>query len=195
MGDFLDRFRRRAAPTDSETAAYMLELAEVFQNGMAAAGTPFGWGSGEATRLDGACDTVLAAGPSAEVLHSTVMNMGAYLGELLVRHGGGRWVFDVPAGAAVVELPNGLRAFPHNKVAKRLSPEGGAHHLFTFYWYGLTGEVPPGAEATESLGDGSVGDGSVGDGSVGDGSVGDGSVGDGSVGDGSLAEEPPAEHG
>jgi hypothetical protein len=49
-----------------------------------------------------------------------IMSTGAYLGELLVRHGDGRWVFDPVTSAAVVEMPNGLRAHPHNKVAKRL---------------------------------------------------------------------------
>jgi len=62
---------------------------------------------------------------------------------LLVRHGGGRWVFDPAARPAVVEMANGLIAHPHNKVAKRLDV-GAEHSLFQFYWYGLTRDVPPG---------------------------------------------------
>ena len=76
-----------------------------------------------------------------------VMAMGAYLGELLVRHGDGRWAYDPEQRAAVVELPNGLRAHPHTKVAKRLD-QGAQHNLLAFYQYGLTRETPPGTVAT-----------------------------------------------
>lgn len=72
-----------------------------------------------------------------------IMSMGAYLGELLVRYGGGRWAFDPGASAAVVEMPNGLRGYLHNKVAKRLE-QGSEHSLFQFYWYALTKETLPG---------------------------------------------------
>lgn len=72
-----------------------------------------------------------------------IMSMGAYLGELLVRHGDGHRAFDPEESAAVVEMPNELRAYPHNKVAKRLD-HGPEHNLFQFYWYGLTKETPPG---------------------------------------------------
>lgn len=143
MGRFLDRFRRRADPTDEETADVMGSLAEAFRNGSAAEGEPFGWESSEASRLDGICDAFLASDPPAERRHSIIMSMGAYLGELLVRHGDGNWAFDPATSAAVVEMPNGLVAHPHNKVAKRLD-RGPEHSLFQFYWYGLTKEAPPG---------------------------------------------------
>jgi hypothetical protein len=38
--------------------------------------------------------------------------MGAYLGELIVRIGGGRWTYDQQARAAAVETPAGYRVFP-----------------------------------------------------------------------------------
>jgi hypothetical protein len=144
MGRFLDRFRRPTDPTDAETAEVMRDLAEGFRTGSAAEGVALGWESAEAGRLDGICDAFLASDPPAEYRHSMVMSMGAYLGELLVRHGDGRWAFDQAMGAAVVEMPNGLIAHPHNKVAKRLE-FGAEHNLFQFYWYGLTKEeAPPG---------------------------------------------------
>lgn len=55
-----------------------------------------------------------------------IMSIGADLGELLVRHGGGRWAFDPASGAAVVEMPNELVAYPHSKLAKRL--DNGPEH-------------------------------------------------------------------
>jgi hypothetical protein len=143
MGRFLDRFRKRTDPTDAQTAEAMLELAEAFRAGAAEEGEPFGWESTEASRLDGICDAFLATNPPAEYRHSMIMSMGAYLGQLLVRHGGGHWAYDSKQSAAVVEMPNGLCAYPHNKVAKRLDV-GPEHDLFQFYWYGLTGDKPPG---------------------------------------------------
>jgi hypothetical protein len=140
---FLDRFRKRADPTDAETADAMRGLAEAFVKGSAEEGDPFGWESTEASRLDDVCDVFLANDPPADYRHSMIMSMGAYLGELLVRHGGGRWAFDRKESAAVVEMPNGLRAYPHNKVAKRLA-HGPEHNLFQFYWFGLTRQAPPG---------------------------------------------------
>jgi hypothetical protein len=140
---FLDRFRKRADPTDAETADAMRRLAQAFVTGSVEEGEPFGWESTEASRLDDVCDAFLANNPPADYRHSMIMGMGAYLGELLVRHGGGRWAFDPTTNAAVVEMPNGLRAYPHNKVAKRLD-RGPEHNLFQFYWYGLTRETPPG---------------------------------------------------
>ncbi|GAA1362054.1 hypothetical protein [Catellatospora chokoriensis] len=142
MGKFLDRFRKRANPSDEETAEAMRNLADAFVRGAAAEGTPFGWEPDEASRLDDICDAFLASDPPAAHRHSMIMSMGAYLGELMVRHGGGRWAFDAQEEAAVVEMPNGLRAFPHNKVAKRLD-HGREHNLFAFYWYGLTRQTPP----------------------------------------------------
>jgi hypothetical protein len=139
VSQFFDRFRRPAEPTDEETAEAMRDLAEVFRSGSKAEGVPFGWGPDEADRLDGLCDAFLATGPTAERRHSVVMSMGAFLGELLVRNGGGLWAYDTKENAAVVVLPNGLRAFPHNKVAKRLDL-GPEQSISAFYRYALTRE-------------------------------------------------------
>jgi hypothetical protein len=144
MSRFLDRFRKRADPTDIETAEAMCGLAEAFRTGIAAEGVPFGWESTEASRLDDVCDGFLATNPPSDYRHSMIMSMGAYLGELLVRHGDGHWTYDSEQRAAVVDMPDGRRAFPHNKVAKRLDI-GPEHNLFQFYWYALTGDVPPGS--------------------------------------------------
>ncbi|MEV4413544.1 hypothetical protein [Catellatospora sp. NPDC049609] len=143
MPGFLDRFRRRPNPTDAETAEAMGRLAETFVKGSAAEGWPLGWESTEASQLDDICDAFLATDPPPAYRQSMIMSIGAYLGELMVRHGGGRWAYDPHENAAVVEMPNGLRGFPHGKVAKRLE-HGREHNLFTFYRYGLTREAPPG---------------------------------------------------
>jgi hypothetical protein len=133
--------------TDMKTAATMQQFAEAFIEGATAEGEVFGWESTEASRLDDFCDAFVASQPPAEYRRSMIMAMGAYLGELLVRHGNGRWIFDPVQNAAAVELPNGLRGYPHNKVAKRLD-QGPEHNLFLFYWHGLTKDVPPGTNIT-----------------------------------------------
>lgn len=139
------RWRKTDAVTDDEVAASMLGLAEAFIRGATEEGETFGWDSVEAARLDDVCDAFLRTDPPADVRHSMVMAMGAYLGELMVRNGGGHWTYAQRERTAVVQMPNGLDAYPHNKVAKRLD-QGAEHNLFQFYWYGLTRDVPPGSD-------------------------------------------------
>jgi hypothetical protein len=146
---FLERFRRAPVPTDARTAEELLKLAEVFVADVAEVGEAFTWESAEASRLDGLCDALLATRPSPDRQYAWIM--GAYLGELLVRHGGGRWSYDKRTDAAVVEMPNGLNGYPHNKVAKRLEI-GAEHNLFQFYWYALTRDTPPGSQVTYTPG-------------------------------------------
>lgn len=134
--------RRSARPTDDQTALAMRTLAEAF------AGDEFTWESTEATRLDGVCDLFMAAAPAEEEFEALVAGLGAYLGELLVRHAGGRWTYDPEQKMAAVELPTGFRGFPHHKVAKRLEL-GPEHDLFEFYWYAITNDVPPGSIVTQ----------------------------------------------
>ncbi|MDQ7905288.1 hypothetical protein RB614_12205 [Phytohabitans sp. ZYX-F-186] len=101
----LDRFRKHADPTDAETAETMLGLAEAFRAGAAEEGEPFGWESTEASRLDDVCDAFLANRPPADYRRSMIMSIGAYLGELLVRHRlheGDRVVFRVEGSHAVL---------------------------------------------------------------------------------------------
>lgn len=47
---------------------------------------------------------------------------------------------------AAVESPEGLRGYPHNKVAKRIH-DGAKHDLEAFFTYSVTGEVPHGTTA------------------------------------------------
>ena len=149
MPGFLKRFRKRQDdPTDSETADAMRRLAETFVRGTAEDGVVFGWEATEASRLDDLCDAFLASDPPAEYRHTMIMGMGAYLGELMVRHGGGHWAYDRDSHAAVVKMPNGLVGYAHNKVAKRLD-HGPEHSLFQFYLYGTARETLPGTEIKE----------------------------------------------
>jgi hypothetical protein len=79
-----------------------------------------GWTERDAAALEQWCTTLLAGQPSVEVLKGWLAPLGAYLGELLVRCGGGRWQDDEAARRYVVVMPNGVTAFPHGQAEQRL---------------------------------------------------------------------------
>jgi hypothetical protein len=134
-------------PTDDDVARAMAQFAEIFVETSGQEGHVLGWDAGSAQKLDELCEVFLASRPEKETMRSMIMAMGAYLGELIVRNGGGRWTYDREHNVAVVELPQHGLCFPHSKVAKRLT-HGEEHGLWAFYEYASTGKVPPGAQTT-----------------------------------------------
>jgi hypothetical protein len=145
-------FRRRkqheSPISDAETADAMSSLAEAFITGMADEGEQFTWDQTEVSRLDDLCSEFVLTNPPEDVRGSWIMGMGAYLGELLVRHADGRWIYDAERREAAVELAKRYVVWPHSKVAKRLliGPE---HNLSQYYWLASTGEAPPGSVVRE----------------------------------------------
>lgn len=137
--NFLGR-RDDRTPSDVETAEVMRELAEAFREVAAEQGETLGWETREASKLDALCDRFLATDPSAGLRHSMVMAMGAYLGELMVRHGGGRWGYGSGDRKAVVVLANGLVCHPHDEVAQRLDL-GPQLDLGFYFHYALAGRM------------------------------------------------------
>ncbi|MBB5872450.1 hypothetical protein F4553_005884 [Allocatelliglobosispora scoriae] len=119
-------------PTQTEVAGTMQLMAEAFIRASADEGAKLGWEADDASRLDGICDAFLRSNPPEDVQNSMVMAMGAYLGELLVRTGGGQWTYDADQQEAAVIMPNGTHGYPHSKVAKRLYL-GAEHDLLDFY--------------------------------------------------------------
>jgi hypothetical protein len=94
----------------------------------AAGGDVLGWTEGDAAGLEQWCVTLLTGHPSVEVLKEWLPTLGAYLGELLVRCGGGRWEDDEAARRYIVVMPNGTRAFPLDQAEYRLR-YGAEHNL------------------------------------------------------------------
>lgn len=137
--------RRRPKLSDEDVGRSMRKYAEIFVDGARVDGFDIDWDGRSAHHLDGYCEHFLGGHPSADDVRHMTVAMGAYLGELIVRNGGGRWRHDDGHGA-VVELDGARLCFPHNKVAKRLEL-GDEHGLWAFYELAVTGEVPPGAEA------------------------------------------------
>ncbi|PRX47576.1 hypothetical protein B0I33_105155 [Prauserella shujinwangii] len=131
-----------------DMASAMRDRAGSFVAAQAAAGRSFTWEPAEVSRLDGVIEAFVRAEPDSAAEHDMVMSMGSYLGELLVAQAGGRWSYDQESSAATVLLPNGLVAYPHNKVAKRLH-HGGDHSLFSYFWYATTRQLLPGSASRD----------------------------------------------
>jgi hypothetical protein len=134
-------------PADEKVAADMRRYAEIFVMGVAAAGEVLGWDAGAARQLDKWCEIFLASSPDEDGIRRMVLVMGAYLGELIVRNGHGRWTYDPRARAPGVDTPARQRCFPHNKVTKRLTV-GAEHSLWVFYDVAVTGRIPAGVRIT-----------------------------------------------
>jgi hypothetical protein len=114
---------------------------------MASNGEVLGWDTASALRLFGLCQDLVTGKPDNATLPYLTAVMGAYLGELAVRNGRGRWAYNAEAKAPAVELPSGTRCFPQHKVAKRLNV-GSEHSLWAFYEYMMTGKVAPDVKVT-----------------------------------------------
>jgi hypothetical protein len=141
---FFERAGRQDSgpPSDEKIAAQMRSLAKVFVDLMASKGEVLAWDTASALRLDGLCEEFVTGKPDNATLPYLTAVMGAYLGELVVRNGRGRWVYTPEANAPAVELPSGTRCFPQHKVAKRLNV-GSEHNLWVFYEYMMTGKTAP----------------------------------------------------
>lgn len=133
-------------PSDAETAEYMRSLAELFVEHTREDGYSFDWDPTFIHHLDNYCAEFASASPPPDVTHSVIMGAGAYLGEMIVRNSDRTWVYCTHENAAAVENPDGLRGYPHNKVAKRIK-NGPEHDLEAFFKYAVTGEVPHGTTA------------------------------------------------
>lgn len=120
-------FSRVRGVRDETVARDMAEFAEVFLEGAEEDDFPLDYTAGSADRLDVLAGMFCAGEPAEDTRNSMVMSMGAYLGELLVRTAGGRWVHDADQRMAAVELPGGERVLPHRAVHARLTggPEAG----------------------------------------------------------------------
>jgi hypothetical protein len=140
-------FSRRHPPQvvdDADVANEMRRLAEEFIKGLAVDGWHFTWDAAQVSLLDELCDAFMRDDPPSELQHTMIMGMGSYLGELLVRCGS-RWSYDVEQRAATVEMPNGLVAYPHSRIAKRLE-FGPEYSLPPYLQYALTREIPLGSQ-------------------------------------------------
>lgn len=131
----------RQAPSESETADAMRSLAEVFLHSTASGDFRFTWDGTDCERLDELCDQfVIPSQRTTTTRQAMSARMGAYVGELLVRNAGGRWVYDEACRSAAVELPSGHRVFPAERVAQRIAV-GHHYSVAEFYRATLAGDL------------------------------------------------------
>lgn len=127
----LDHILGRVRGVRDETVATdMAEFAEVFLEGAAADDYPLDYTPAAAGRLDALADMFRAGHPSEEGTRTMAMSMGAFLGELVVRTCGGRWVHDADRRMAAVALPGGRRVYPHEVAHARLTGHGASLDAF-----------------------------------------------------------------
>jgi hypothetical protein len=120
----------------------MAALAGAFVSGAAQEGHRFDYAVENAPRLDALVDLFLQSQPGDDVINSMVLSMGAYVGELIVRNGGGSWTFEQEVDAPGVRLTSDLVCFPLNKVGKRITV-GAEHSITQFVEVAMSGELPP----------------------------------------------------
>ncbi|MFG1694401.1 hypothetical protein [Nonomuraea sp. NPDC049309] len=142
----LGRGPRRKPPSDIETAERMRALAEAFVERARAEGFALDWDPAFLHHLDNYCAAFAATEPAPEDAHEVIMGAGAYLGEMIVRNCGWSWAYCTDERAAAVDSPDGLRGYPHNKVAKRIR-QGASHDLAAFFAFARTGDPPHGTTA------------------------------------------------
>lgn len=109
----------------------MQRAANTFIEGMDREGEHLDFSDSSVNRLDGLIDEFWPRGPSEDTLNYTAPMIGAFLGEVIVRNIGGRWVDDREFNQPAVEYGE-ERILPISKVLKRLT-EGPEHSLGIFY--------------------------------------------------------------
>ena len=130
------------APSDDQVGWQMARLADAFVRGAAEEGHHFTYDLECVSRLDPLVDLFLQGRPSPEVVDSMAMSMGAFVGELILRFGGGRWVYVAEAGSPAVQTGSRYTCFPLNKVGKRLIV-GPEHSIARFVDAAMAGDIPP----------------------------------------------------
>lgn len=129
------------APSEEATADAMRALAEIFLRSASDETGQFGWDGADADRLDEMCDRFGIPGQrTTSTRQALAARMGAYVGELLVRNAGGRWIYDEACRSVAVELPNGHRVFPVERVAQRIAV-GHHYSVAEFYRATLAGDL------------------------------------------------------
>jgi hypothetical protein len=119
----------------------MRALAEVFIHSTASEDVRFGWDGVDCARLDDLCDQFVIPGQrTTSNSQGLAARIAAYVVDLLLRNADGRWVYDEACRSAAVELPNGHRVFPAERVAQRIAV-GHHYSVAEFYRATLAGDL------------------------------------------------------
>jgi hypothetical protein len=86
-------FRLKYDPTPENAAAFAADIAAAT---LRISGVELDYSRESLTRVDAVIEDLRSGGPPAEQIAETLFGFGCYVGEVMVRRGGGRW--DAPTG-------------------------------------------------------------------------------------------------
>ncbi len=130
------KLRLKYDPTPENAAAFAADIAAAT---LRISGVELDYSRESVRRVDAVIENLRSDGPPAEQIAETLFGFGCYVGEVMVRRGGGRW--DAPTGTdeeafagypLVVRFQAGGWANPIHKVFRRYR-EGEEHQLIHFY--------------------------------------------------------------
>lgn len=128
-------------PSDGETAELMRRLADEFVQSSRASDL-FDYTVESITALEVLIQSLLESASPADLDKGFSLGMGAYVGEVIVRHGtGAHWSYDADQHTALVQSAQ-YGAYPVFKVSKRFTI-GPEHSLMQFVQAAIGDEMPP----------------------------------------------------
>ena len=128
-------------PSDEETADIMRRIADEFVRDSGASDL-LDYTVESVANLEVLIDEMVAAAPAAAVDERLGLSMGAYVGEVVVRHSSSAfWAYDRERRTAVVQSAE-FDAFPAYKVSKRITI-GPEHSLLQFVRAAIEDALPP----------------------------------------------------
>ena len=108
-------------PVDAQHMSDIAQLASVSVR--ASTGSPLNFEPSSVPDIDQYLGEIAAEVGGSDELAELVLKLGAYIGELMVRHAGGEWVAppaEIGPGWPVVLLPSGYYATPVDRAFKRV---------------------------------------------------------------------------
>lgn len=133
-GPYQGRALRLPVPVDVEHMGDLADAASISVR--ANTGQPLSFEPSSVSAVDGFLGEIAEEGGGSDELAELIVKLGAYVGELMVRYAGGRWV-DPPTELgsgwpAVVLLPSGYYATPLDRAFKRV--DNGTEDSLTTFW-------------------------------------------------------------
>lgn len=128
----------------ADVGGRMRTWAAIFTHDAALHGMLLDYDEESLEHVESMCEVLHRGGPDRDAVDELALTMGAYLGEVVIAARGGTWLLDEDLGALAIDLPNGLRCYPLQKVAQRLTG-GGEHDLRLFHCLVTAGSVTDGA--------------------------------------------------
>jgi hypothetical protein len=135
------RLRLKYDPTPAYAGAFAADIVKATLN---ISGVELDYSRDSLSRVDAVLENLRSDGPPVDQVRETLFGFGCYVGEVMVRHAGGRW--DVPQSIEeknflgwplLVRFADGRSANPIHKVMRRY--EVGEEHSIQFFYKVMSG--------------------------------------------------------